>query len=771
MVVRRSAEDARGLAAVVTGASTRSPPLLVSGEAFAALAVARELPRPPDPQLFRGVHGDEPLVREVQSEVASLVAEHRTLLELYRRLRREFMDFGRGAAQPPSGCLVRPPPDGVRTLAALGRGLGVPPCLRHEGLLPLRPLTQQEVFGVCTRLWARRTEELTDNVHANLSQVPLHDFLGKASLWAADGTSDVELMSTRYNFFLSLREHTSVATGESTEAACEAHSTSSRTLGLKVTILGAEGLDAGSSSRPSPYCLGQVIGRPGSAVQTEPLAETADPAWNRTFELADYCQGDALSFTILDADAKRRGMSLGTATVAGDELESAADRGAPLKLALADSSAKAVLRVQIASWVSVPAADAFSAESEVLYRSMLGQMDEGMYHDQTAMLVAFVQMLRLLAERPPTREPQAEGERALRLSSIIELARSFFPNKSREHVKLLRQLLEELPRSSPTTRLAAPAAAAGSPGLIDLDKLLGFRAGASGGLAADLVASRAPLLLELRRQHLVEARCFLDRVDAALKREASGGCVTAQQVDAALRTADETLTEDLSYLYTVRGFTQWPPDTAAWLQAKEGATEEPRSPLGGLSPFGGMSPRGARSPSAGRGVADTGAQRSAAEGAGQWQGRRFQKHAAAKLRLLLRERYRALCDQGTRVPVDDFVDRIASSGVARAASAWKTDEVCMNALQNLLRRSRRAVLIAADSQDVSVPGSGQESQHLAGPPMTSTRISGSSTEQVDQLEAFKKHALAADDSQDVSLVCPHLAILHWLAAERIVRPV
>ena len=96
--------------------------------------------------------------------------------------------------------------------------------------------------------------------------------------------------------------------------------------------------------------------------------------------------------------------------------------------------------------------------------------------------------------------------------------------------------------------------------------------------------------------------------------------------------------------------------------------------------------------------------------------------------------------------------------------------MCMSALQNLFRRSRRSLLTVKDSQNASASGSGQESQRLAGPPMVSTKTSGLLTEQAEQFEALKKHAVAAEEMQDVSLVCPHLAILHWLAAERIVHP-
>ncbi|CAE7426287.1 unnamed protein product [Symbiodinium pilosum] len=64
------------------------PVLIVSGEAFAALAISQGLPAPPDPLQY-GAHDDEALVKEVGHEVQILTEEYGMLLELYRGLRQD----------------------------------------------------------------------------------------------------------------------------------------------------------------------------------------------------------------------------------------------------------------------------------------------------------------------------------------------------------------------------------------------------------------------------------------------------------------------------------------------------------------------------------------------------------------------------------------------------------------------------------------------------------------------------------------------------------
>jgi hypothetical protein len=90
----------------------------------------------------------------------------------------------------------------------------------------------------------------------------------------------------------------------------------------------------------------------------------------------------------------------------------------------------------------------FHGSSEILYRSLLGELHEDIHHDQTAMLVAFVHAVASFSERlapshwsPSHGTPREIEPAVVGLAELSAMLRLFFPKKPRDHLNALKQLI------------------------------------------------------------------------------------------------------------------------------------------------------------------------------------------------------------------------------------------------------------------------------------------------------------------------------------------
>jgi len=93
----------------------------------------------------------------------------------------------------------------------------------------------------------------------------------------------------------------------------------------------------------------------------------------------------------------------------------------------------------------------FHAPSEIMYRSLLCQLHEDAYHDQTAMLVSLCHNVAALSEplTPAHVEFQSRQDAVIGLPELSAIFRLFFPSKPREHLSSLKKILVSYARSSP----------------------------------------------------------------------------------------------------------------------------------------------------------------------------------------------------------------------------------------------------------------------------------------------------------------------------------
>lgn len=74
-------------------------------------------------------------------------------------------------------------------------------------------------------------------------------------------------------------------------------------LRLKVNIIGAHYLrDADLAGKSDPYCVCEVVGKPGSRFQTKVINDNLNPVWNTRGELTDFSPGEELRFSVFDRD-------------------------------------------------------------------------------------------------------------------------------------------------------------------------------------------------------------------------------------------------------------------------------------------------------------------------------------------------------------------------------------------------------------------------------------------------------------------------------------
>eukprot|EP00971_Amphidinium_carterae_P153469 3042532-Amphidinium_carterae.1 len=158
----------------------------------------------------------------------------------------------------------------------------------------------------------------------------------------------------------------------------------------------------------------------------------------------------------------------------------------------------------------------FIAGAEVLYRSLIGNLHEDIYHDQTAMLVALSKAVVAFSGRllPCSyQQPLAPGEDddlvpakpvVMGLAELSSILRLFFPAKPREHLNELKQKLLEY--ASTTGHLGNRRGSSDSLLVIDVGKVMGLdmqigRMPTKDELLTAFIVQPTPIVQELRRQH------------------------------------------------------------------------------------------------------------------------------------------------------------------------------------------------------------------------------------------------------------------------------
>jgi len=458
----------------------------------------------------------------------------------------------------------------------------------------------------------------------------------------------------------------------------------------------------------------------------------------------------------------------------------------------------------------------FHASSEALFRTLLGELHEDIHHDQTAMLVAFCHALAALSERltpshwhPPPGTPKEIEPAVIGIAELSALMRLFFPSKPREHLSALKKLLmlestgetlddndrtslflSEDEESEPLSqrrrqkkvtaqelRLAewgrggenenCEDSAADEtmncrePPVIDLGSILGIRMWRgqivdTDGLLSDLMTQPTPLMLELRRQHMIECFMFTNRLQKALRSshaatvsENGALMINAKQADAALAAADQLLTEDQRCIYVLRGFGRRLPDPPS-IEHQGNQTNHDVTP--DTSP-------GARS------RRDSLSVDRDMENA--W------KRAAVfyKTRTLLSERMAKLVKEDKTVAADVFIRRLSSDGVVKSADLWHPEVSIREVVRESgLEAVRPATQTAPLQELVGNVGSVNEMALPNSMSMTDltrqclssfeSEVEGVSTEVV---ERYYQHAVSGRDIQELSIGYTHLGLLHWLA--------
>lgn len=695
--------DAQGQATLQLGAGglavadlqfhSAPPILVVSPEAFAALSIGLALPFPPDPLHFRA-GDDDAIVREVHEEVAALVTEHVLLLQLFRQLRQELKatlklipewnaDELRGLVRSTlvfdaeEEALVPSPIAGALTLVGLGEAPSVPPFLRFDGLLPLRTLTREDVAQLCQEVWFGKTEQYLAEATSGRPITSLRDFLTHTFLPSQHKLKTGQ-MELSYNFLLALRRHTTMGTEE---------------------VQHVNPLDA-KEAKNRRKSLHSQSRRRSSALRDEQQAQTD---------------------------------STGTS---------------------AEGIVKVLTRAEQAE-------THFSAQAELLYRGLLQELHEDVFHDQTAMLVVLASLTSGLTRRfaiQPGDSDTREDMNAAITPAVFTMAtfgavlRKFFVGKPREHITALKQLMwrhaqqrwRQGPSPFPPASVAATPAGSPCPSpvpgggpashnvgpalqgadrLIDVSELLGLPLTSDGALTAGAMSAQnllpallrkpTPFVSELRRQHLIECLMFMDRLHKALKvvtrstgdqSVAATTQINAKQADLALQSTDNQLSEMQRHLYVLRGFGRRLPDMpSGFIQAQKASVIKSRTAGHSLLKATTFLTASTVSSVNHEGLDPT--------IVAAWEtAQRLQK-----VQKLLQERVQTLHDEGSTVAPQDFVRRLASSGIIRGGHQWQPDVRPSEIAQESGISSVWQTTITAslgDFLDASAPEEGEGKQNM-----------------------------------------------------------
>jgi hypothetical protein len=305
------------------------------------------------------------------------------------------------------------------------------------------------------------------------------------------------------------------------------------------------------------------------------------------------------------------------------------------------------------------------------------------------------------------------------------------------------------------------------PHVIDLGNVMGIRMWRgqivdTDGLLSDLITHPTPLMLELRRQHMIECFMFTHRLQKALRAshvtafsENGSPMINARQADVALAAADPLLTEDQRCIYVLRGFGRRLPDPPS----VEPQGNEPEHDFLLESPCA--------TPSAKRGSM---CHERDVENAC--------KRAATfhKTRKLLKERIAKLVKEDNTVATDVFVRRLQSAGVVKSADIWHPEVTVQDVVRESGLEAVRLTTAVAPLQELvgsssSRPVAAERSTTASVGDLlrsrTSTFLAPESEADgvcMEVVERYDQHAVSGRDIQELSIGYTQLGLLHWLAA-------
>lgn len=687
VVLKATVEDQMGLqpastpavAAAAAAASRRGgkegipPVLIVSGEAFAALAISQGLPFPPDPLQY-GAHDDEDLVKEVGHDVQLLSEEYGMLLELYRGLRQDLKrtlrlvpDFNtdelRGALQnvmildSEERSLV-PPPVLETEFIGLGEGPDVPPYLRFVGSISTKLLSTDLVHNMCEELWLSKTQHVLQEDFVGRPQMPLDVFINEKFLPARAGGRPQQLgtnfmvpdgvkgrpillrMELIYNFLVALRQSTTLKDnntpdGERMYAPTENAKRGSRVAPARrrrssVRRMSGEGQaielpevcpSCGNIFAPDAiFCRMCRTKRPGSGEKEKSEYQICS-CGNVFMPDAVFCRrcgSERPKDQGLSSDKRNKGQDL---------------------LLLS-----------------------FNPFSETLYRGLLRDMHEDTFHDATTMLLNLCSCLHALQHRFRSsasrliEDDESSTLQEMNVSVLSAVLRLFFPRKPREHLTALKSMLHskaQLNAVRTRDKMKNRASAVqfqevgkdepNLPPSIAIKEIFGLppmdehgrMIGGHRALLENLLRSPTPFILELRRQHLLECILAADKLQRALRvnRKSSGQAqgnaadepaqMAAKEILEALGKADRDLTADQRHVYLLRGFGRRLPDMPSTTEMDLG-NEALKAAV-----------------------------------------------RANKVRRMLQDYAQEVVQSGAHVVVDDFLRNLQSSGVVKSGKSWE----------------------------------------------------------------------------------------------------
>lgn len=672
VVLKATVEDQMGLqpastpavAAAAAAASRRGgkegipPVLIVSGEAFAALAISQGLPLPPDPLQYTA-HDDEDLVKEVGHDVQLLSEEYGMLLELYRGLRQDLKrtlrlvpDFNtdelRGALQnvmildSEERSLV-PPPVLETEFIGLGEGPDVPPYLRFVGSISTKLLSSDLVKSMCEELWLSKTQHVLQEELLGRPQMPLDAFINEKFLPARAGGRPHQ-MELIYNFLVALRQSTTLKDNVAAPFDGALH------------VMPTENAKRGSRVGPARRRRSSAVRRMSGEGQTIELPEVCPSCGNIFAPDAIFCRMCRTKRPGMDEKEKSESQICSCGNVFMPDAVFCRRCGSERPKDQGPSSDK---RNKGQDLLLLN----FDPFSETLYRGLLRDMHEDTFHDATTMLLNLCSCLHALQHRFRSsasrliEDDESCTLQEMNVSVLSAVLRLFFPRKPREHLTALKSMLHskaQLNAVRTRDKLKNRASAVqfqeegkdepNLPPSIAIKEIFGLppmdeqgrMVGGHRALLENLLRSPTPFILELRRQHLLECILATDKLQRALRvnRKNSGQAqgsaaadepaqMAAKEILEALGKADRDLTADQRHVYLLRGFGRRLPDMPSTTEMDLG-NEALKAAI-----------------------------------------------RANKVRRMLQDYAQEVVQSGAQVVVEDFLRNLQSSGVVKSGKSWE----------------------------------------------------------------------------------------------------
>lgn len=771
------------------------PVLIVSGEAFAALAISQGLPAPPDPLQY-GAHDDEALVKEVGQEVQILTEEYGMLLDLYRGLRQDLKrtlrlvpdyntDELRGALMnvmvlDTEERVLVPAPVLETEFIGLGEGQSVPPYLRFVGSVSVKPLSTDTVMTLVQEIWKEKTKHVLVEEERGRPQMALDVFLNEKFL-PTKALSRPDQMEVMYNFLLAVRQSTTLQDPTKEEGD---------PLMQNMPHVAKRQSRVGRGRRRSSG-VGLELARRPSQSQIA-VAEVCPTCGNMFAPDAIFCRmcrtkrpgADGLKHAVEEQE-----VCTGCGNVFMPDAVFCRKCGAEKPQKQAETQA-----TQKAKQQGVLLAN-FNPSAEILYRGLLRDVHEDTFHDASAMLLNLCACLVSLQHRfrssaarliqstseqghPEGAVPGDDSAVEINVAVLSAVLRLFFPRKPREHLTSLKKLLHsaaQLHAVRTRDRLKKEAAARegdeAQPNLQDLERSLppsislkeilclpqvssdGSMRGGHHILLDNLLRAPSPFIQELRRQHLLECVLSTEKLQRALRvnRRNPGGpsndgengqpTLTAKEIMEALNKADRDLTPDQRHVYLLRGFGRRLPDMPS-MEASAGPLAEAYDSA-------------------------------------------LRVH---KVRKMLQDYCSELVESGASVGTDVFIRNLQSSGVIKGGKHWEPEfslqdvatesgivaMTVSNPTQPILDELISAHIASGTVQEdgiessLSIPGSRGSPRHRAGSDRQVSKLANdrqlpaAPTAGCEPFEKYTFFAQLGRDVQEIGVGYPALFLSYWV---------